>query len=324
MDVANKIGVKAVRLTDSTLNLAIMIAIMLLLVFGGYALWDSHQVYAAASSNQYAAYKPTDENKGLTFQQLQAINPEVISWLTVYGTHIDYPVAQAKDNLKYINTDAMGKHSLSGSLFLDKDCSPDFSDFSSIIYGHHMDKDTMFGEIGLFSSQSYFNARKYGVLYTGGKEHGLEFFAFLHVDAYDGAIYQTKITGQSAQQAYLDLLKSTAKFTRSDVSVTPNDHIVLLSTCSEETTNGRDILVGKITDNVPADPFGGAASNRGTGIAVLDSLLDLWNKASLPVKIAIVALPFLLILLLVALLIKKKKKKHSLEEHDKGTREGDE
>ncbi|MCL2881439.1 MAG: class B sortase [Coriobacteriia bacterium] len=322
MDAAKKIGIKAVALTSSTVNLAIMVVIMLLLVFGGYALWDSHQVYAVASSTQYAAYKPTDKNGGLSFKELQAINPEVISWLTVYGTHIDYPVAQSTNNLKYINTDATGKYSLSGSLFLDAGCSPDFSDFSSIIYGHHMDEDTMFGEIGLFANQSYFNARKYGVLYFDGKEHGLEFFEFIHVDAYDDAVYRTKITGRDAQQAYLDLLKSEAKYTRSDVPVTPDDHIVLLSTCSETTTNGRDILLAKITDKVPADPFGGSAGNRGTGIPALDSLLDLWDAAPLPVKIVIIALPFLLVLLLIVLIIKKKKRPK--EAHAEDTHKGDE
>jgi len=321
MDAANKIGVKAVRATNSVVNVAILIIIMLLLVFGGYALWDSNQVYAAASSAQYAPYKPTDKNQGLTFKQLQAINPEVISWLTVYGTHIDYPVAQAKDNLKYINTDATGKYSLSGAIFLDADCSPDFSDFSSIIYGHHMDQDTMFGEIGLFSNQSYFNARKYGVLYFDGKEHGLEFFEFLHVDAYNNAVYRTKITGREAQQAYLDLLKSAAQYTRSDVSVTPDDHIVLLSTCSEASTNGRDILVAKITDDVHPDTFG-TTQKKSTALTAIDSLSNFWTRATLPVRIVVVALPFLLILLLIIFIIKRKKRYKKGQ--DQRVSEGDE
>lgn len=313
MDTANKICANAVRFTNSIVNLAILIVILLLLVFGSYALWDSHQVYAAADSTQYATYKPTDENKGLSFKDLQTINPEVISWLTVYGTHIDYPVAQAKDNLKYINTDAKGKYSLSGSLFLDSDCSPDFSDFSSIIYGHHMDQDTMFGEIGLFSNQSYFNARKYGVLYFDGRQHGLEFFAFMHVDAYDSAIYRTKVTGKEAQQAYLDLLMQRASHTRNDVSVTTSDHIVLLSTCSAGTTNGRDILIGKITDQVHDDPFRNGTNNANT-IPVIGALANFWARASLPIKIILVAAPFLLIVLLIVFIIKKKRSKNRVSQ----------
>jgi len=313
MDTANKICANAVRFTNSIVNLAILIVILLLLVFGSYALWDSHQVYAAADSTQYATYKPTDENKGLSFKDLQTINPEVISWLTVYGTHIDYPVAQAKDNLKYINTDAKGKYSLSGSLFLDSDCSPDFSDFSSIIYGHHMDQDTMFGEIGLFSNQSYFNARKYGVLYFDGRQHGLEFFAFMHVDAYDSAIYRTKVTGKEAQQAYLDLLMQRASHTRNDVSVTTSDHIVLLSTCSAGTTNGRDILIGKITDQVHDDPFRNGTNNANT-IPVIGALANFWASASLPIKIILVAAPFLLIVLLIVFIIKKKRSKNRVSQ----------
>ncbi|MCL2654189.1 MAG: class B sortase [Coriobacteriia bacterium] len=308
MGVASKIGAQAVKAANSVVNLAILVVILLLLVCGGYALWDSHQVYAVADSARYAAYKPSALNQGLSFKDLQTINPEVVSWLTVYGTHIDYPVAQAKDNLKYINTDATGKYSLSGSLFLDADCSPDFSDFSSIIYGHHMNKDTMFGEIGLFADLSYFNARKYGVLYYGGREQGLEFFEFMHVDAYDSAIYRTKVSAQDAQ-AYLDLLKRSATHLRAEVSVTPTDRIVLLSTCSEATTNGRDILLAKITDDVHGDPFASSGSAGRTGISGVDAVLNFWASASVPLRIVMVALPFLLIVVLVVFLVRRRKRR---------------
>lgn len=238
---------KAVRLVSAVVDAALLIAALALLAAGGYALWDTNQVTLAASPGQYAVYRPTDENEGLSFAQLRAINPEVFAWLTVYGTNIDYPVVQGKDNMKYVNTNAEGKYSLSGAIFLDCGSNADFSDFSSILYGHHMEKKTMFGEIGLFADRAYFDAREYGSLYYGGREHGLRFFAFLHVDAYDEMIFRTGIADAQEQEAYLGALMSAATHTHG-IDVTVDDHIVLLSTCSSGTTNGRDILVGKITD----------------------------------------------------------------------------
>jgi len=132
---------------------------------------------------------------------LQAINPEVFSWLTVYGTNIDYPVAQGQDNMKYVNTNAEGKYSLSGSIFLDYNNSKDFSDFNSILYGHHMQKKTMFGEIGSFSNQYFFDSHRYGNLYYGGKDHGIEFFAFIHTSAYDDTVFTPNVTDKN-RQAY--------------------------------------------------------------------------------------------------------------------------
>jgi len=250
---AQNMAKKAVRTANSLVNFAVLAAILLLLAFGCYALWDSNQVYNAANAARYEIYKPTVENEGKTFQELQAMNPEVFSWLTVYGTNIDYPVTQGGDNMKYVNTNAEGSYSLSGSIFLDYENSRDFSDFNSILFGHHMEKQAMFGEIGLFSDKDYFNARLYGSLYYNGTDHGLEFFAFLHTDAYDASVFAAGVSGE-ARQAYLDGLLDKAAFTR-DIGVTVKDRIVLLSTCSAESTNGRDILVARITDELFDDAF---------------------------------------------------------------------
>ena len=296
---AQNMAKKAVRTANSLVNFAVLAAILLLLAFGCYALWDSNQVYNAANAAQYEIYKPTVENEGKTFQELQAINPEVFSWLTVYGTNIDYPVTQGGDNMKYVNTNAEGSYSLSGSIFLDYENSRDFSDFNSILFGHHMEKQAMFGEIGLFSDKDYFNARLYGSLYYNGTDHGLEFFAFLHTDAYDASVFAAGVSGE-ARQAYLDGLLDKAAFTR-DIGVTAEDRIVLLSTCSAESTNGRDILVARITDELFDDAFKtNETDNTGTH-ATVDGQPGspgwLWTALAAPV---------LLILLVIVLYHKRK------------------
>ena len=86
----------------------------------------------------------------ISFEELQKINPEVFGWLNIPDTHIDYPLVQAEGNSKYVNTDVKGNFSLSGSIFLDCRNHKDFSDCNHIIYGHHMQKDAMFGELERF------------------------------------------------------------------------------------------------------------------------------------------------------------------------------
>jgi len=166
---AERVGRKAVKAANGIINSTVLTIIILLVSFASYAMWDSGQVYNAASAARYEVYKPGAEDGGKSFGELQAVNPEVCSWLTVYGTNIDYPVTQGEDNMKYVNTNAEGGYSLSGSIFLDSGNSRDFSDFNSIIFGHHMEKQTMFGEIGLFSDKGYFDARPYGNLYYAGR-----------------------------------------------------------------------------------------------------------------------------------------------------------
>jgi sortase B len=250
---ADKLGRKAIKIVDNIVNFMILTVIVLLIAFAGYALWDSEQINQAADKSNYSIYKPQAADEGKSFKELQAINPEVFAWLSVYGTNIDYPVTQGANNLKYVNTNAEGQYSLSGAIFLDCGNSKDFSDFNSILYGHHMEKKTMFGEIGRFADSDMFDSRRYGNLYFDEKDHGIEFFSFIHTDAYNSSVYAVGVKG-SARQAYLDGLLAQALHQR-NIEVTADDHIILLSTCSASSTNGRDILIGKITAEVYEDTF---------------------------------------------------------------------
>jgi len=303
---------KSIRIANGFINLCVLIAILLLLAFGSYAIWDSGQVHSDASSDRYTMYRPADDEA--SFAELQAINSDVFGWLTVFGTNIDYPVVHGEDNIRYVNTDARGRHALSGAIFLDARSSPNFADFSSIVYGHHMENQVMFGEIGLFSDRDYFEARRNGALYFEGREHGLEFFAFVHADAYDTSVFQARITEQEKQQAYIDLLFEMAINVRNDVSVTTNDRIVLLSTCTPNSTNGRDILIGKITDDVQSNPF--QSNEDGTLITIpgIDALSGQWMRVS------IIVLIFILILIAVILICKKRKKEVIDHEQDYQTK----
>ena len=250
---AEEIGRRTIKIVNSIVDTMVLVSVLLLSAFAGYALWDSEQIYHAADKSQYAIYKPTTANEGKSFKELQAINAEVIAWLNVYGTNIDYPVTQGDDNMKYVNTNVEGLYSLSGAIFLDYNNSKDFSDFNSILFGHHMEKKMMFGEIGSFADRNMFETHQYGYLYFDEEEHGIEFFAFMHTDAYDGAIFSSNVKGEG-RQIYLDELLLKSMYSR-DIGVTIEDRIVLLSTCSSSSTNGRDILIGRITDEVFEDPF---------------------------------------------------------------------
>lgn len=302
-DVKNKstdrqmLGRKIVRTIDSVIDTVMLSFFLLFLIFSIYALWDTNQIYQAADSAQYKGYKPS-ANNSLSFEELEKLNPDVLGWITVYGTHIDYPIVQTTDNDKYVNTDVMGEYSLVGSIFLDYRNKPDFSDYNSILYGHHMDANAMFGEIGNFEDEKYFKKHQFGNLYYDGKNHGLEFFAFLEQDAYNFAFFEPAIQGEEKQQEYLQRLLEHA-INKRDIGLKSDDRIVLLYTCTSFSTNGRHILVGRITDQVYGDTFAKDA-NKGWG---LDSQ-KIWkwlNKLPLWAWIVII----LVILLLIEILLRK-------------------
>jgi sortase B len=99
----------------------------------------------------------------------------------------------------------------------------------------------------------------------------------------------------------------TAVNIREDVSVTIDDRIILLSTCSPNSTSGRDILVAKIIDNVPEDPFETEQTDSPAIIPMIDDLPNLWEQAATWIKITIPSLALLLISLGAALIIRKKR-----------------
>ena len=83
-------------------------------------------------------------------------------------------------------------------------------------------------------------------------------------DAYNFNIFTPAIEGQEEQQQYLQKLLENSIHTR-DIGLTPNDHIVLLYTCTSSSTNGRHVLIGRITDEVFENTFADN-SKKGLGL----------------------------------------------------------
>lgn len=297
---AGRAGRLIVRAADSVLDTAVLLLFLLLLAVGCYSVWDSGQVQTEAASSGYEQYRPDGEDS-LSFAELREQNPDVFGWLTVYGTNIDYPLVQGKDNDTYLNTDAKGEYSLSGALFLDYRNSTDLSDFNSIIYGHHMAGGVMFGEIGSFQDQEYFNSHRYGSIYCDGRYYGLEFFAFLQTDAYNEELYRPAVSGEE-QEAYLTLIRETAVHCR-ETGAASGGRLVLLSTCTSNITNGRHILVGKLTEKPEEDPFAEKSSDAGY------HLFSAREKPAL-----LYALSFIIIVIMIPGVIMWRKRRKNKEE----------
>jgi len=286
------VGRKVVLALSKCVNYALIAALCIPLVLGCYALWDSHTVHEHANAEQWQPYKPV-EPEPLSFWELQRINPEVKAWLSVYGTNIDYPVCQATKEAedKYVTTNAKGEYSLSGALFIDVANAADFSDFSTIVYGHHMENDVMFGPITDFMSKEFFDAHRYGNLFANDTDFGLEFFCILDADAYDTSIYRHVFVDDSAKEDYLALLHERALHWRDDVEVNADDRIVLLSTCTAGYTNAREILVGKICNERFKNPFV-KIPNEGTGVDLLKGWLGIpyWCWLALAALVVLVVI----------------------------------
>ena len=112
MDVA----ARAARIGDKFLSYLAIILMIVMVSYGGYSLWDTYvPMTGAFLKREILQYKPSLDNPEqtrLSLQELLAINPDTRGWITLDGTHIDYPMVQGEDDMEYVNKDATGDFSL--------------------------------------------------------------------------------------------------------------------------------------------------------------------------------------------------------------------
>lgn len=182
------------------------------------------------------------------FDELSAINPDIVGWLVCDGTVINYPIAQGSDNAYYLSHMFNRERNRAGCLFVDANNTPGFVDRNTIIYGHNMKSKTMFAPIVEYKKQSFYDEHPQMHLSTPDGNYTIELFAGL-LAAPDDTIWQLSFTDDNSFDQWLRRTKSESTF-KSNVDVHPSDRCVTLSTCSYEFENAKYVLVGKL---VPID-----------------------------------------------------------------------
>lgn len=178
------------------------------------------------------------------FEALKEINEEVVGWLYCEGTYIHYPVVQAKDNRKYLRQDLEGNYLVSGTLFVDYRNRPIGQDKNYIIYGHNRKTDHMFGTLVKYKEQAYYEAHPTLLYLTPDGNYLLEAVAGRIVDELE-IVYEPN-PDPEAYETFLQntLINSTFD---SGISLTENDKLMILSTCSQERLTTRYVLICKYT-----------------------------------------------------------------------------
>ncbi len=178
------------------------------------------------------------------FSALSEINPDVVGWITLPNTVINYPVVKGEDNQKYLHTTFDGTYNKNGCIFLDKSNSADFSDANSLIYGHHMKSGSMFARLCDYKEQDFYD--KNPVLYLYMPEHIYELQVFSAYVSEKTADYYSKDFENDAQKlAYFEELRGRSQIS-SNVELGENDRIITLQTCTYEFYDARFIVHAKI------------------------------------------------------------------------------
>ena len=190
-----------------------------------------------------------DDNKEdplvVNFQTLKEKNDDIIAWLYSEGTPISYPIVQTNNNDYYLNRLIDGTYNQAGTIFMDYKNSSNFSDYNTIIYGHNMKNDSMFGTLTNYEKQDYYNEHKEMFLYTENKKYIIELFAGF-ITSSESDIYYFPKTVITNKKLIDDALKKSTF--NSNVNVSNEDKIITLSTCSYNFENARYVLLGVLKE----------------------------------------------------------------------------
>lgn len=243
------------KICNGIVSLVLVLALLISGAYAAYALWDNNQVLSAAENVQadLLQFKPKaepsaegEEDNSASFEDLLAINPDVVGWVTMDATKIDFPVLQGQNNLTYINKDVYGNFALAGSIYLDSRNARDFSDPYSLLYGHHMANGNMFGDLDLYKEEAFFRENRTGTLILPDKTYKLEIISCMLVSASDDYIFEPEYT-QDHIDSLLDYAEKKSLFFHEDtlrqVREAENPQILALSTCSSEFTDARTIVL---------------------------------------------------------------------------------
>ena len=241
------------KAANTLVSYVVVISLCISGLYAGYALWDNSLVYAAIDDVQADMLKLKPDMHEPSFEELLVINSDIVGWVTIDNTNMDYPIVQGETNLSYINKDIYGEFALAGSIFLDSRNDRGFKDNYSLLYGHSMDRSKMFGDLELYKDEDFFKENQTGTLLTLEGVYNLKIFASLLVPANEDEIFNPTlwhddiediINYAEAEALYLN------KATLASMRAMEGDlQVLALTTCSHEFTDARTVVLAVMEPN---------------------------------------------------------------------------
>lgn len=194
------------------------------------------------STDNYRKYLSYDFNN-LNFTELQATNPDVVAFINVEGTNINYPVVKTTDNSYYLDHSIDKSYNTKGWIFADY--RNDFNDLTNtnnlIIYGHHILNKTMFGTLDNILTSSNNNLKIY--LRTSTTLYTYQVFSSYQIEP-EITYLQTDFLNEEKYLEFLTTLENRSNKNYHQ-SLNSTDKIITLSTCSLDNTE-RIVVHGKL------------------------------------------------------------------------------
>lgn len=231
----------------------IIIVLCLIAIFNWFRENQANKkILEQALSNVSVDKVVVDENEytilDVDFNSLQQTNNEIIGWIYLENSSINYPIVQATNNDFYLNHTFDKSYNTAGSIFVDYRCNSDFSSKNTTIYGHNRKDTSMFATLKNVIKEDWYNNSNYLTIATPEGNRIYQVFSTYKIEA--EPYYTTP--SFSTTQEYLDFLNTLRSRSVHDfgVSLDYDDTIVTLSTCANINTY-RVVLHAKLIEIIP-------------------------------------------------------------------------
>lgn len=180
----------------------------------------------------------------INLDSLRERNEEVVGWIRIPNTNLDYPIMQGEDNEFYLNHAWNGDNSFSGSIFLENRSDPTFSQYNTIVYGHNMRNGSMFATLREYKKDKFRQKKPY--VYIRTDEGVLRYEIFASFDApLDSPVYGLSFNQTETKVKLLEFAKENSVI---DTGIEPaiTDRILTLSTCTNTGYSSRWVVLARL------------------------------------------------------------------------------
>ena len=189
------------------------------------------------------------------YRTLYDMNPDIVGWISIDGTNVDYPVMQTVyDEEYYLHRNYYKEETKSGLPFMDNRCITRLPSTNLFIYGHNMKSGAMFADLLKYESKSYYEKHKFirfdtiyeeamyeiiavfksNVSYVG--ENTFKFYNFIQADT------------PEEFENYYNTIRSMSLYDIEATAVS-SDYLITLSTCEYSVEDGRFVVVARRISN---------------------------------------------------------------------------
>lgn len=184
-------------------------------------------------------------------KELQKENSDIVAWIEIEGTNINYPVLHTTNNDFYLNYNYKKEETLAGSLFLDKDFDIKNGSSNYLIYGHRNKQGLMFEDLLKYAKEDFYKEHKKIRFTTDKEDRDYEIMAVFYSRVYykdeqNVFRYYYSVNAKDENE-YNNYVKQSKDASIYDTGVTAKygEQLLTLSTCEYSQEDGRFVIVAK-------------------------------------------------------------------------------